>query len=249
MDYDVAVVMPAYNEADGIADFLEELVKAFLDLGMRPVFCVVDDASTDGTSATVVREADRLGTDIHVERNAINKGHGPTSVAAWRSGVATGAPVVVHVDGDGQYRGKDVAGVAAAVAADGALGIRTSRADPWFRKLLSSVLRIYMWALSGHGPTDANTPLRAYRASTVEALLADMPDEPLVPSVYLSAFGEARGLSLASVAVASLPRRGNGDTGTMWGRGRLRSVVPSQRLLKFVRRAAAESWTVLRGLR
>ena len=59
MDYDVALVMPAYNEADGIADFVEDLAKAFLDLGMQAVFCLVDDASSDATAAVARDEAER----------------------------------------------------------------------------------------------------------------------------------------------------------------------------------------------
>jgi len=246
---DIAVVMPAFNEADGIEEFLVDLQKSFLDQGIGAVFCIVDDRSTDGTAEVAAAVAGHLGIDLVIDRNVANLGHGPTSLAAWEAGLATGAPWIVHVDGDGQYEGADVVRVATVAGGDGALGIRTTRADPWFRKMLSRLLRVYVRTLSGVKPRDANTPLRAYRREALQELLSVLPRRPMVPSVYLSAAGHTKGLELVEVPVHSRPRRGQDSTGTMWGGGRLRALLPSRRLVGFVWGAFVESISVLRSLR
>lgn len=69
----VSVVMPAWNEAEGIGVFIRELNKSLLP--WSPSFVVVDDCSTDGT-AQVVRELATRGIDISVISNAENRGHG-----------------------------------------------------------------------------------------------------------------------------------------------------------------------------
>lgn len=248
MEPDVAVVMPAYNEADGIGDFLADLHEAFRAVGLQAVFWVVDDRSTDNTAQVVRDAAERHGIDAHVEGNDRNRGHGPTSVAAWRLGIACGAPIVVHVDGDGQYPGSEVVAIAR-FGDDGAIGVRATRADPWYRRILAAALRVYVNALAGVSTQDPNTPLRAYRREVIVDLLGHLPADPLVPSVYLSALGEVRGLSLNRLGVHSGHRRGGAATGTMWSGGRLRRLLPSRRLIAFVWRALRESFTTLRALR
>jgi len=45
----ISVVMPAFNEEEGIVEFLSELNESLSQFD--PFFVVVDDLSTDGTSS------------------------------------------------------------------------------------------------------------------------------------------------------------------------------------------------------
>jgi len=245
----VAIVMPAYNEASGISMFLEEICTSFRSEGWEPVIGVVNDCSTDQTVQAITRFAERSPCPVTVLSNEVNLGHGPSSVRAWQLGTSFDTEIVLHVDGDGQFHGDDMLRIVSACeTADGALGVRTSRSDPWFRRIVTWSLRRYVRVLSGHAITDANTPLRAYRAHVLHRLLKSLPDAPLIPSVYLAAAGMTESLSIVEVDVVSYERRGDTATGSTWGDAKI-PFLPSRRLVRFVWQAFGESTRVLRQSR
>lgn len=236
----VVVVIPAYNEAEALPSFLAE-IRASFDAVQTPVSLVVlDDASTDDTATAAADFAE-------VVRAPRNRGHGPTALAAYAEGLRDAAAVIVHVDGDGQFYGDDIARVALALDdadADVVHGVRRGRTDPWFRRALSGLVRFAVLVLCGRSVPDVNTPLRAYRPSTLETLVAGVPVDSLVPHVHFSIAEARSGLRMRYVGVESIPRRALAVQGTMWGEGRSRQVLPPRRLVGFAARALAELWRV-----
>jgi glycosyltransferase involved in cell wall biosynthesis len=117
----VAVVIPALDEASTIGAVVASVPRRIP--GVRRVsVLVVDDGSSDGT-AVIARTA---GAD-HVERHRTNRG----LVAAFKTGMnaalATGADVVVHLDGDGQHDPRYIPRLVAPILlgeADVVLGVR-----------------------------------------------------------------------------------------------------------------------------
>jgi glycosyltransferase involved in cell wall biosynthesis len=237
----IAIVMPAYNEADGIAGFLEEIHEHLESRCDRLDIIVADDRSTDAT-ASVVAHLELPG--VEVQTQPANRGHGPTALAAYRAGLATSADLIVHVDGDGQFTGEDIARVVGAVESEGAdvvHGVRRGRDDPWYRRMLSAGLRLIVRPFAGRAVPDINTPLRAYRPEVIATLLDAGGADALGPHEHFS-LAEARGrVSVRYVAVRSLPRRGAETTGTMWGTSG-QPMLPPPRLRAFARDALIELW-------
>lgn len=212
---------------------------------MLIVIGVVDDCSSDETAKAVEHVSATLDSPVTVVASDRNSGHGPSSVRAWRLGLSFGTEMIVHVDGDGQFSGHDVARVArASEGFDGALGVRMTRADPWFRRIVTAVLGKYFGLMSGKSVRDPNTPLRVYRAERISELLDVLPPEPLVPSVYLSAVGAIRTMDIVEIDVESRDRRGDSAVGSTWGEPKL-AFLPSRRFLLFVLRATRESVATL----
>jgi glycosyltransferase involved in cell wall biosynthesis len=89
----VHVVVPAYNEADHIADVVRTM-PAFVDR----IF-VVDDCSTDGTAGAAESCGDPRLTALRTPRNL---GVGGATVLGYRHALDAGADIVVKMDGDGQ---------------------------------------------------------------------------------------------------------------------------------------------------
>src|SRR5262245_39457142 len=75
---DIAVVIPAFNEQDGVAPTLDRVHAAMSAVGCSYEIIVVDDGSTDDTAA----RAERQG--VRVVRLPENRGYG----AALKAGIA-----------------------------------------------------------------------------------------------------------------------------------------------------------------
>lgn len=244
----LAVAMPAYNEADGIQEFLTELHAGLVDLGVDPTYVVIDDCSSDTTSAVVCDVRDRLNLKIEVLTNETNMGHGPSLLRAYRAAVGVGTELVLQVDGDGQFFPEDLGALFAGLAdAELVVGRRIHRADPWFRKVLSRTLRGYLRVVFGAVSTDANSPFRLFRTVALSDALKVIPHAALVPNVYLTAYFSRSG-TLREVPVRHRVRRGDPTEGSTWGPRRIRLTPPS-RLVRLVLSAARESFDVRSGLK
>lgn len=232
------IVMPAWNEAGGIADFLNELSTQIPLPDLE--FIVVDDCSSDGT-AEVVRAVATEGLNVRVVRNTVNSGHGPSTLTALRHGLDSGADTIVAVDGDGQFRGVDVAAVIGALSssqADIVEGVRFGREEPIYRRGVSAVTRALVWSRCRVWPADANTPLRAYRPSALSWLLPRVPESAATPNLIISALTRRSKFTVVELQVDSLPRRGGDPSGSTWGRSL--HHLPSKRFITFCVKATRQ---------
>lgn len=238
----LAVVMPAHNEAEGLPGFLAEIREHVAPLADRVSVIVVDDLSTDATLEVLAV----IGLDwpgLSVIPSPVNRGHGPTALAAYRAALALGPDAVVHVDGDGQFEGKDFPPLIRALDdADVVHGVRQHRTDPWFRRGLTACVGLVIALATGRRIPDVNTPLRAYRPAAIAQLVELVPADALVPHVHFSLAESRLGLRVRYVRVRSIPRRGSVANGTMWGDQPKQPMLPPARLREFSRRAAVELW-------
>lgn len=86
------VIIPAFNEKEGISGLLETLKEQ--ELFDKYNFIVVDDGSTDQTAAVAGKYP------VKVIRHAVNKGYG----ASLKTGIRKAAtPYVITMDSDGQH--------------------------------------------------------------------------------------------------------------------------------------------------
>jgi glycosyltransferase involved in cell wall biosynthesis len=236
----VAIAVPAFNEVEGIADFLREIDEVMTPVCGRLTFVVVDDASTDGTPAALEAVRGQLGARLDLHRASANRGHGPSVLAAYRRALELGPEYVLQVDGDGQFHGRDLRRVLVLLQdqAGAVCGVRRFRQDPWFRMVMTRLLRLYVRIAYGVRVRDPNCPLRGYEATVLADQLTAVPSASLVPNLYLTVIAARRGVALVEVDVSHRNRRGSSAAGTSWGRGR--SPIP-WRLVRFSVLALRES--------
>jgi dolichol-phosphate mannosyltransferase len=93
---EVAVIVPARNEAENLAELLPEIAASF---GQTPYeIVIVDDGSTDDTAVVVARlAASGIAARSIAHARSLGK-----SAAMMTGVIAARAPVVVTLDGDGQ---------------------------------------------------------------------------------------------------------------------------------------------------
>ena len=96
---DLTIIIPAFNEEEGIENTLNELLKLTSNLGWE--ILVVDDGSTDATGMVLSNYIDRVSVVSHLK----NKGYG----AAIKTGIKHSKNKYIALyDADGQHQPTDL---------------------------------------------------------------------------------------------------------------------------------------------
>lgn len=168
-DVDVAVVIPAFNEAGGVGPIVTRVRDALSATPFSFDLVVVDDGSTDATAM----EAELHGA--RVIRQEANGGYG----AALKRGIhATRSTFVVITDADGTYPPEQIGTLLAdARTHDMVVGARarTDVSIPVIRRPAKRFLGALASYLSGHPIPDLNSGLRVMRRSVLMRFLHLLP--------------------------------------------------------------------------
>ena len=246
----VAVVIPAYNEADKIAAAIRS-VPGFVDH-----ILVVDDASTDGTGAVAQRmgrrsiargsrRSGRRSRSIETLTHPRNRGVGAAIATGYHRALALGADATAVMAGDGQMDPADLPRLLLPVvtgAADYAKGNRFAWPGYWrampVHRLIGNVGLSLLTRLSS-GYLRINDSQCGYTVASRRALLAIDPDKMFARYGYPNDL-LAR-LRVAGARVVDVPVRP--IYGADWRSGiRVKSVIlPILSILfrSFVRRVTA----------
>ena len=176
----VSVVVPAFNEADGIS----EVVSALAQAGPWHEIIVVDDGSID---ATAERAA---AAGAVVVRHPYNKGNG----AAVKSGIrrATGEFVMI-IDGDGQHRADDARRIVSRLGEyDLVIGARAATTQATLpRRLGNGMLNGFASYLTGRSIPDLTSGFRGARRECLREFLHLLPNGFSTPTTTTLAFIKA----------------------------------------------------------
>lgn len=165
----VAILVPAYNEAENIGHVLDQMPAEVC--GVATETLVVDDGSRDGTGDVAA------GRGAVVARHVTNRGGGAALRTGYRLMVESGAEVVVTLDADGQHLPAEMERLVAPVLAgeiDVAHGSRVlGQADSnhfarelgivFFNRLVSFITRTHV--------TDCSNGYRAVRTTVLPQLV------------------------------------------------------------------------------
>jgi glycosyltransferase involved in cell wall biosynthesis len=209
---DVSVVIPAFNEAEGIGSVLAKL----LSEGPWLEVLVVDDGSTDGTAE--VAEA----AGARVVRHPYNKGNG----AAVKTGLREArGDVVLLMDGDGQHDPEDARTLVSLVGVhDMVIGARAAGDQRPTRALGNAVFKVVASWLTGRPIPDLTSGYRAASRPRLLELLHLLPNGFSYPTTSCLAFLKA-GHNVAFVPIRARRRI---------GRSKIRAVRDGVRFLLII---------------
>lgn len=166
----LTVIIPAYNEEEGLPPTLKSLLAEPRLAGCRVI--VIDDGSTDKTV-----EAARAVPGVEVLQHLNNKGYG--------AGIKTGTrhattPYVAWFDADGQHRPEDLANLFEAAVKndyDAVFGNRSAgSAVVKSRVAGKAILGIVANSVANQKIPDINCGLRVFRRAVLESYLPLLPD-------------------------------------------------------------------------
>ena len=170
MDGSLSLILPAYNEAAGIAEAIAEADNALAQFCDDFEIIVVDDGSRDGTVAAVeaiIAQRSR----VRLARHATNLGYG----AALRTGFESArGDRIAFTDADCQFDLADLERLVYLLdPAPIAVGYRVDRQDPRRRRFFSWGYNQIVRRLVGTGVRDCDCALKLFRRDALAKLLPE----------------------------------------------------------------------------
>ena len=167
---DLAVIVPAYNEIDGVGRTIERVQTTLAQLDCTSEVIVVDDGSTDGTAQRAAEHGAR------VVSHRMNFGYG----AALKTGILnTQADTITIIDADCSYAPEAIPGLYAKLEhADMVVGARalTSGGVAWIRRPAKWFLNRFAGYLVGRRIPDLNSGQRVMKRAAVLRYMHLLPN-------------------------------------------------------------------------
>ena len=166
----VSIVVPVFNEAQGLQTFIEELQQELNSFPHPFEVVLIDDGSTDGTKDILA------SLSLPYFSHDVNLGYG----AAIKTGIQkTSMPYIVIIDADGTYPPAEILKLVNHLnTVDMAVGARTGvdAKIPWVRRPAKWLIRQFAQWMVRRPIPDLNSGLRAFRRDRVEPILRLLPD-------------------------------------------------------------------------
>ncbi len=202
---DISVIIPAFNERERLAAFLDSVIGYFCGLGAVFEILIVDDGSTDST-AELVQNYVHTSSNIHLLRLQVNHGKG----YAVRAGMLQAhGKERLFADADGatpisEYwrlkhaieNGAEVA-VASRVLPDSSRSVESG----WHRLVLGRIFNCLVRMLVVRGIYDTQCGFKLFRADAAERLFKLQRLDGFCFDVELLALAQRLGVKVKEVPV------------------------------------------------
>ena len=202
--YELAVVMPVYNEAGCIADVVNDWLAVLRGLDIRFTILVLNDGSTDDTLSALA--AFQATPEVEVI-DKVNSGHGPTILRGYRRAVQE-AEWVFQCDSDNEMRAEHFPALWEERADhDAVFGYRKGRVQGAGRAFISAVSRATVHLFFGRGVRDVNSPYRLMRSHLLGKIIDQIPADTFAPNVIISGTFARADCRILNIPVPHQPRQ------------------------------------------
>jgi glycosyltransferase involved in cell wall biosynthesis len=206
---DVSVLVPAKDEAENLALFMEQAAVAFgSDAATGYEVVVIDDGSTDAT-AQVLRDLEGRYAFLRVARHRSQRG----IADALRTGyLQSRGRILVFYPADLQFRPEDIPRLVAPILADEADMVTGFKQGAYEKQFVSGVYNGLSRRLFNVNVKDLNS-VKAYRREIMEAL-------PVRPDWhrYMIVIAAANGFTVTEIPVPLYPRHAGKSKFATWRR-------------------------------
>jgi glycosyltransferase involved in cell wall biosynthesis len=165
---DIAVVVPAFNEAESLPELVERIEEAINKMGRTWEVWVIDDGSTDGTFHVVEKLA-AARTQVHGISFGRNFGKAAALAAGFR---AASAHIVITMDADLQDDPAEIPALVGKIEEgwDLVSGWKQDRKDNVIKNNTSKIFNWFTSRMCGLNLHDFNCGLKAYRRGVTQSV-------------------------------------------------------------------------------
>ncbi|MGH8322563.1 MAG: glycosyltransferase [Steroidobacteraceae bacterium] len=201
MSATLSIVIPVYNEEEGLAHLYERLYPELDKLGRRYEAIFVDDGSTDRSVALLREQFQRRPDTTRVIVLARNAGQHMAILAGFAQ---TRGDYVVTLDADLQNPPEEIVKIVAAMdaGADYVGTVRARRHDVYWRKAASRLMNRIRERTTQISISDQGCMLRGYHRNIVQAI-----NRCLEVSTYVPALGYTFARHPVEIEVAHAKRK------------------------------------------
>jgi len=204
LPYELALVMPVYNEEACISSVVRSWFDELLNNNINFKMIVLDDGSVDNTA--VVLEQFKANPRIDIIRKE-NNGHGPTILKGYRF-AADIASWVFQTDSDDEIQPCHFSNLWAKRGSyDALFGVRRDRSQTISHRLISKVSRWLIYSLLGTAVEDVNVPYRLIRGPLMREIIGSIPLNTFAPNIIISGVLAKKNLRIYNYPVPCEGRR------------------------------------------
>jgi dolichol-phosphate mannosyltransferase len=184
-NYELSVVIPAYNEAQNIVGLIRDWHQAFAANKITYQFIIIDDGSVDNTVKLLKSLQAEIPTVTIYPQS--NQGHGPAILKGYQLGMQS--PWIFQIDADHQFEtGAFTELWQQRNHYDLLLAEREEKNATLFRNIVSNVSGLIVHLLFGKGIKDVNSPYRLMRTDKLQQALHKIPSNSFAPNVLIASF-------------------------------------------------------------
>ncbi|MBT3191688.1 MAG: glycosyltransferase family 2 protein [Verrucomicrobia bacterium] len=164
---DLSVVLPVYNEAESIADTLQELATVLRDTDYRWEALAINDGSTDDT-LVILKSLVATMPELQILSLIPNAGQSAAFDTGFREAAGR---VIVTMDADGQNDPADIPRLLSELGShDCCFGYRAEREDGFGKRIGSVIGNAVRNGILGESIRDTGCSLKAFPAAFVQRL-------------------------------------------------------------------------------
>jgi dolichol-phosphate mannosyltransferase len=207
MSVKLYIVMPAYNEAENIAEVIRIWHPIVEKAGIDSRLVIFNDGSKDNTFELMESLKPEYPQFIPVTKP--NSGHGSTCLFAYSYGINDNADFIFQTDSDLQTNPEEFWQFwDKRNDYDFIIGQRKERKDGFSRIIVSRILRLLVLSIFGQNVSDPNTPFRLMNANKLKPLLEPIPEDFMLSNVIISMLIVKRKQKYLWLPISFNPRKG-----------------------------------------
>jgi glycosyltransferase involved in cell wall biosynthesis len=200
----VSVTIPVFNEEAVIEKVVTDCYSQIIEKIPGSELIVVNDGSTDGTFKILERLKQKFG-QLKVIHSEKNNGHGETLRLAFQQ---AHKPLVFHIDGDNQFNVNDFWQLYKHIEGNDIIaGYRSPRRDRLHRNILSWILRWVNLMLFGVSLRDVNAPFKLIKASVLNDIMRDVPQNFSAMPIILYIIAKLKGYRIVEIPIVHFERK------------------------------------------
>ncbi len=203
------IVIPAYNEEANIENVIDDWYPVVEKVGGESRLIIINDGSKDNTYEIMQKLKEEKNLIMFQPMTKSNSGHGATILFGYHYAIEQGADYIFQTDSDGQTLPEEFWQFwEEREEYDMLIGHRSKREDGSSRVFVTKTLKLVIRVCFGVSVTDANTPFRVMKVSTLKNYIDLIPKDYNLSNVIISVIYAKKKLAVKYIPITFRERQG-----------------------------------------